>query len=62
MGRGLEGLGGLTVVAVFELGGWDESELAVQAAVVEPVDVLEGGELDMVEPLPGSSAAGELGL
>jgi len=52
----------LTVVAVFELGGWDESELAVQAAVVEPVDVLEGGELDMVEPLPGSSAAGELGL
>jgi hypothetical protein len=45
------------VVAVFELGGGDESEFAVESLVVEPVDVFEGGELDMVEPVPGSSAA-----
>jgi hypothetical protein len=39
----------LTVVAVFERRRWDESELTMQAAVFEPVDVLGGGELDMVE-------------
>jgi hypothetical protein len=49
-------------VAVFELGGWDEAELAVESLVVEPVDVFEGGELDVVEATPGSSPADELGL
>jgi hypothetical protein len=28
-------------------------DLAVESAVVEPVDVAERGELDVVEPLPG---------
>ena len=37
-------------------------DLAVQAAVVEPVDVLQGGELDVVEALPRPSTADELGL
>jgi hypothetical protein len=30
--------------------------------VVEPVDVLEGGELDIVEAAPGSAAADQFGL
>jgi hypothetical protein len=32
------------------------------ASVVEPVDVLEGGELDIVEAAPGSAAADQFGL
>ena len=55
LGRGLDGRGGLTVVAVLELGRWDEADLAVESSVVEPVDVFEGGELDVVEAAPGSS-------
>jgi hypothetical protein len=31
------------VVVVFEFGRWDEADLAVQASVVEPVDVLGDG-------------------
>ena len=49
-------------VVGLELRGWDEADLAVQSSVVEPVDVLEGGELDVVEAPPRSSTADELGL
>ncbi len=44
-----------------ELGGWDHPQLAVQAAVVEPVDVLEGGVLDVVEAPPEAAVADRLG-
>jgi hypothetical protein len=53
---------GLTVVGLFELDRRHHRDLAVKAAVVEPVDVLEGGELDIVEAAPWSLAADELGL
>lgn len=50
----------------FEAGGCREAgagfDLAVEAAVVEPVDVLEGGELDVVESLPGAAAVDEFPL
>jgi hypothetical protein len=36
----------LCVIARFGLGGWDISDRLEQAAVVEPVDPFEGGELD----------------
>ena len=62
MGLGLDGRGGLTVVVVFELGGRDAPELAVKSTVVEPVDVFEGGELDVIEAVPWTSATDELGL
>lgn len=52
----------MTVVVVFELGQRDEPDFAVQAAVVEPVDVLGGGDLDLVEVEPGSAVADEFGL
>jgi hypothetical protein len=34
----------VTVVVVLVLGGWDQSDLAVQASMVEPVDVLGDGD------------------
>ena len=58
---GAEG-GYRTGVGVLELDGWDVAAGAVQTAVVEPVDVLENGELHVVEPSPGPAAADELGL
>ena len=33
-----------------------------EAAVVEPVDPFEGGELEVVEAAPGAAVADELGL
>jgi len=53
---------GSSVVVVLELGGWDVAELAVEAAVVEPVDPGEGLQLDVLGVPPGASPADELGL
>ena len=53
---------GSSVVEGFELGGWGVAELAVQSAVVEPVDVGEGGQLDVVGVTPRALATDELGL
>ena len=39
MGPGRFGWDGLTVVRVLAFGGWLHPDLAVQARVVEPVDV-----------------------
>lgn len=39
-------------VVGFELCGWDLSEFAVKASVVEPVDVFSDGELDVDDRLP----------
>ena len=47
----------MTVVVVFVLDGWGQPDLAVQASVVEPVDVLGGGDLEVVDALPGTIAA-----
>jgi hypothetical protein len=50
------------VVVVFELDGRDESDLAVQSSVVEPVDVLRDGDLEVVDALSRTLVADELGL
>jgi hypothetical protein len=60
LGSGLGEDGVLTVVLVLdrcpvgglELGRRDESDLAVKASVVEPVDVLDDGDLDVADALP----------
>ena len=56
MGHGLGGCEVLTVVAGLVVGGGGVArsveDLAVAASVVEPVDVFEGGELDVVEASP----------
>ena len=44
------------------LDGWHEADLAVQATVVEPVDVLGDGDLEVVDRLLGPAVADELGL
>ena len=54
--------GDRTVVLLLELHRWDVAAVAVQTPVVEPVDVLQGGDLDVVEALPGAAPADELGL
>ncbi len=46
----------------FELGEWDVVELAVQSPLVEPVDVGEGGQLDVLGVAPGALQSDELGL
>ncbi len=45
-----------------ELDRGQEADLAVQAAEVEPVDVLGDCDLQLVDVLPGSAVADELGL
>ena len=52
---------GSSVVAVLEFGGWDVVEFAVEAAVVEPFDVGESGQLDVLGMPPGALPADELG-
>ena len=44
------------------LGRWDQSDLPLQASVVEPVDVLRDGNLEVVDVLPGALVADQLGL
>ena len=52
----------MTVVDGLELGRCDVAvvvgDLAVKPAMVEPVDVTQGGELDVVEAPPRSPAGG----
>jgi len=56
----------LTVVGGLERRGGGEAgagfDLAVEATVVEPVDVFEGGELDVVEAAPRTLRVDELPL
>jgi len=52
----------MTVVGLLVLGRWDQPDLAVQASVVEPVDVLRDGDLEVVDVLPWPLVADELGL
>jgi hypothetical protein len=62
LSRSLGDRDGLTVVGLFQLGGWDHADLAVKASVVEPVDVFQGGELDVIEPSPWAFRSDQLGL
>ena len=52
----------LVSVRGFELGRRAHAELGVKPPVVEPVDVLEGGEVHVVEPGPGAVFVDQLGL
>ena len=52
----------LSVVGVLEVGGWDVAAVLVEASVVEPVDPLGGGDLDVVDALPRPSRLDQFGL
>ncbi len=57
------GRGDASVVSGFQFGGRDHADLAVGgASVVEPVDVLQCGQFEIVEPMPGTVGADEFGL
>ena len=60
----LEGFqaGDLTAVVAFELGRWNVCPVAVQPAVVEPVDPFQGPDLDVVQAPPGTVSSDEFGL
>ena len=40
----------------FELGGWQVPEVAMQAAGVVPVHPAQGGQLEVLDGLPGPAA------
>ncbi len=50
------------VVAFLGFGGWNIADRSHQAAVVEPVDPLESGELDRLEGSPRSPPMDDFGL
>jgi hypothetical protein len=52
----------LSVECGVELGRRDVADGLQEPAVVEPVDPLQGGVLDLVDALPGAAAADQLGL
>ena len=52
----------MTVVVVFVLGGRNQADLTVQPSVVEPVDVLGDGDLEVINASPRPAVADELGL
>src|SRR3954452_19700783 len=52
----------MPVEVVLVLGRWDQADLAVQASMVEPVDVLRGRDLKVVGTRPRALVADQLGL
>ena len=62
LGSGHGGLSQLTVVGGLQFCRGEVTDLAVQPAVVVPVDVGESGQLDLLEAAPGAMAADQLGL
>ena len=60
MGDGQHAPGPLMVVKGLELCWRDHADLPVEPSPVEPVHVLEGGVLDVVESSPGSVGANHL--
>ena len=52
----------MTVVGVLEFGGWYVAAGFVEAPVVEPVDLLQGGDLDVLGGAPGAAGLDQLGL
>jgi hypothetical protein len=53
-------LGG--IVVCFRFGRLDVADQLKEAAVVEPVDLLQGGELDSRQVVPGAASTDHLGL
>jgi hypothetical protein len=62
LGSGHSGLAQLTVVGRLQFCPWEVADLAVEPPVVVPVDVGQGGQLDLLERAPGAMAADQLGL
>ena len=52
----------MSVVVVFVFGWWDASEFVEESPMVEPVDPLEGGVLEVVEASPWPTVSDEFGL
>ena len=48
----------VVMVVLLELDGWDHADLAVEPAMVEPVDVLSGRDLELVDARPGRGRPG----
>ena len=53
---------GSRVTGRFVLGRWDVTDCAEEPAMVEPVDPLEGREVEVIAAAPGATAVDELRL
>ncbi len=53
---------GGSIVVDLKYGGGHHPELPVEPLVVKPIDVGQGGVLDVVQPLPGPLMPDQLGL
>ena len=62
MSTGLGEGGVLTVVGGFEFGGRNVAAGLEEPAVVEPVDVVQGGQLDLLSGAPGAAGLDQFGL
>jgi len=62
LSTGLGEGGVLTVVGGFEFGRWNVAAGLEEPAVVEPVDVAEGGQLDLLSGAPGAAGLDQFGL
>ena len=51
-----------TVVGLFQFDRWDVSVLFVESGVVEPVEVVQGGDLDLLRRLPRTVGVDQFGL
>jgi hypothetical protein len=52
----------LSVVGIFEFGGWDVSAVFVEASEVEPVDPFRGRQLDLFDGPPRACLLDQFGL
>jgi hypothetical protein len=52
----------VAVVSLFQLDGWDVSAVFEQPPMVEPVDVLQDGDLDLLDGLPWTLGFDQFGL
>jgi hypothetical protein len=54
--------GVLTVVGGLQFGGRDVATGFIEPPVVEPVDIFQGGDLDLLGGAPGAAGLDQLGL
>jgi hypothetical protein len=52
----------VTVVLLLKLDRWDVAVLFVESRVVEPIEVVQGGDLDLFHRLPRTVGIDQLGL
>src|SRR4029079_3920868 len=50
------------LIGRLELSGWDHPQFSVEAAVIEPLHILQRGKLHVLKSPPGATVANQLGF